>query len=128
MRVAQPSLAGLLRRGALWGGPLRSRGRREGSWPGLRWRAARRAAGNLLLDTEGRLVFLDFGLMCKVEPDIMEAFASGICHLLAGDWCAPSFLSLPFPAARPSSSRAPVLLRIALPIPDCRTTFNLAPS
>lgn len=116
-------------------------------------------AGNLLMDPEGRLVFLDFGLMCRVrelaaphpqeselglssaqrvaavpaphtsnvlrrglcrlrhaiappgeprrrpaqhialtplppsfrvspqvEPYIMEAFASGICHLLAGDW------------------------------------------
>lgn len=91
-------------------------------------------AGNLLVDEEGRLVFLDFGLMCRVrpprasgpasppacllprlasargprtragslshaplarasvahpaqvEPYIMEAFASGICHLLAGDW------------------------------------------
>lgn len=48
-------------------------------------------AGNLMLDTEGRLVFLDFGLMCRVEPYIMEAFASGICHLLAGDWKALAY-------------------------------------
>lgn len=45
-------------------------------------------AGNLLFDDDGRLVFLDFGLMCTVEPHIMEAFASGVCHLLAGDWKA----------------------------------------
>jgi predicted unusual protein kinase regulating ubiquinone biosynthesis (AarF/ABC1/UbiB family) len=43
-------------------------------------------AGNLLLDDDGRLVFLDFGLMCTVEPHIMEAFAAGVVHLLAGDW------------------------------------------
>lgn len=45
-------------------------------------------AGNLLLDDQGRLVFLDFGLMCTVAPDIREAFAAGVCHLLAGDWLA----------------------------------------
>ena len=48
-------------------------------------------AGNLLLDPDGKLVFLDFGLMCRVEPYIMEAFASGICHLLAGDWQALAY-------------------------------------
>lgn len=34
--------------------------------------------GNIMLADDGRLVFMDFGLMSKVEPDIMEAFASGI--------------------------------------------------
>jgi predicted unusual protein kinase regulating ubiquinone biosynthesis (AarF/ABC1/UbiB family) len=48
-------------------------------------------AGNLLLGDDGKLVFLDFGLMCTVEPHIMEAFASGVCHLLAGDWLALSY-------------------------------------
>jgi predicted unusual protein kinase regulating ubiquinone biosynthesis (AarF/ABC1/UbiB family) len=48
-------------------------------------------AGNLLLGDDGKLVFLDFGLMCNVEPHIMEAFASGVCHLLAGDWLALSY-------------------------------------
>ena len=45
-------------------------------------------AGNLLLGDDVMLVFLDFGLMCTVEAHIMEAFASGVCHLLAGDWRA----------------------------------------
>lgn len=45
-------------------------------------------AGNLLLDGDGNLVFLDFGLMCTVEAPIREAFASGVCHLLAGEWLA----------------------------------------
>ena len=34
--------------------------------------------GNLMLADDGRLVFLDFGLMSKVRPEIMEAFAYGI--------------------------------------------------
>jgi len=34
--------------------------------------------GNIMLEDDGRLVFLDFGLMSSVEPDIMEAFARGI--------------------------------------------------
>lgn len=42
--------------------------------------------GNLLLSSEGELVYLDFGLICKVEPYLMESFASGICHFLAGRW------------------------------------------
>ena len=45
-------------------------------------------AGNLLYGDDDCLVYLDFGLMCTVEPHIMEAFASGVCHLLAGDWMA----------------------------------------
>ena len=42
--------------------------------------------GNMMLDDEGRLVFLDFGLMSSVEGDIMEAFASGIQAVLNKDW------------------------------------------
>lgn len=44
--------------------------------------------GNLLLTDDGRLAFLDFGLMGQVEPRIMENFAAGIQHLLAEDWLA----------------------------------------
>ncbi len=44
-----------------------------------------------MLGDDGKLVFLDFGLMCTVEPHIMEAFASGVCHLLAGDWRALAY-------------------------------------
>ena len=36
----------------------------------------------------GRLVFLDFGLMSAVEPEIMEAFARGIQAALAEDYVA----------------------------------------
>jgi predicted unusual protein kinase regulating ubiquinone biosynthesis (AarF/ABC1/UbiB family) len=32
----------------------------------------------MLDDASGRLVFLDFGLMSTVAPDIMEGFARGI--------------------------------------------------
>jgi len=42
--------------------------------------------GNMMLDDNGRLVFLDFGLMSSVEGDIMEAFASGIQAVLNKDW------------------------------------------
>ncbi|KAK3281161.1 hypothetical protein CYMTET_11036 [Cymbomonas tetramitiformis] len=42
--------------------------------------------GNIMLDTEDRLVYLDFGLMTYVDAQVMEAFASGVCNLLAGNW------------------------------------------
>ena len=34
--------------------------------------------GNIMLADDGRLVFLDFGLMSRVDANIMEAFAPGI--------------------------------------------------
>ncbi|CAK9026675.1 unnamed protein product [Durusdinium trenchii] len=43
-------------------------------------------AGNLILTEDGRLAFLDFGLMGTVEPHVMEGFAAGIQHLLAERW------------------------------------------
>jgi len=42
--------------------------------------------GNLMLHEDGRIVFLDFGLMSNVDQDIMEAFARGIQALLSEDW------------------------------------------
>ena len=42
--------------------------------------------GNIMLADDGRLVFLDFGLMSRVEENIMEAFASGIQCVLAKDY------------------------------------------
>ena len=39
-----------------------------------------------MLADDGRLVFLDFGLMSKVRPEIMEAFAYGIQCVLNKDW------------------------------------------
>lgn len=44
--------------------------------------------GNLMLADDGRVVFLDFGLMSEVEDNIMESFARGIQACLAGDWRA----------------------------------------
>ena len=44
--------------------------------------------GNIMLADDGRLVFLDFGLMSTVEPDIMEAFARGIQAALGEDYVA----------------------------------------
>ena len=43
-----------------------------------------------MLADNGRLVFLDFGLMSNVEGDIMEAFAQGIQACLAEDYKALS--------------------------------------
>ena len=42
--------------------------------------------GNIMLGDDGRLYFLDFGLMSVVEPRIMEAFAEGIMCVLNKDW------------------------------------------
>ena len=39
--------------------------------------------GNLMLDEDGRVVFLDFGLMSRVDDEIMESFATGIRACLA---------------------------------------------
>jgi len=44
--------------------------------------------GNLMLDDDGHLVFLDFGLMSTVEDEIMEEFARGIQAVLNKDWRA----------------------------------------
>lgn len=44
--------------------------------------------GNFMVTDDGRLAFLDFGLMGHVEPRIMEGFACGIQHLLSGNWLA----------------------------------------
>jgi len=42
--------------------------------------------GNLMFGDDGRLWFLDFGLIARVDPGVMEAFASGIVHLLSGNF------------------------------------------
>jgi len=42
--------------------------------------------GNILLTDDGRIAFLDFGLMGHVPPSVMEGFAAGIQHTLAGDY------------------------------------------
>ena len=54
--------------------------------------------GNLLLDAENKLVFLDFGLVSYVESRHQEAFSSGIVHLLTGNWraLASDFIEMDF--------------------------------
>ncbi len=42
--------------------------------------------GNVMLGDDGSLVFLDFGLMSRVEPQIMEAFAFGIQSVISRDY------------------------------------------
>jgi hypothetical protein len=42
--------------------------------------------GNIMLADNGDLVFLDFGLMSRVDADICEAFAAGIQCVLAKDY------------------------------------------
>ena len=45
--------------------------------------------GNMMLhDNERQVVFLDFGLMSRVQPEYMEAFARGIQALVAENWTA----------------------------------------
>jgi predicted unusual protein kinase regulating ubiquinone biosynthesis (AarF/ABC1/UbiB family) len=67
--------------------------------------------GNLMLDTEGNIVFLDFGLMSDVDDTIMEAFAQGIQACLAEDWTAltKAFKSSEF-ISSPIEWKAPTLL------------------
>lgn len=42
--------------------------------------------GNIMLHEDGRVAFLDFGLMSRVDQNIMEGFARGIQALLSEDW------------------------------------------
>lgn len=42
--------------------------------------------GNILLTDDGRIAFLDFGLMGHVPDFVMEGFAAGIQYTLAGDY------------------------------------------
>ena len=42
--------------------------------------------GNIMLADDGRLVFLDFGLMSRVDGYVCEAFASGIQCVLSKDY------------------------------------------
>ena len=70
--------------------------------------------GNIMLADDGRLVFLDFGLMSKVEDDIMEAFASGI-------------QVNPNPNPNPNPGAAPIgAPRHALTLSRCRLTSRLS--
>jgi len=71
--------------------------------------------GNVMLADDGRLVFLDFGLMSRVEEEIMEAFASGIQALLNRDYEAlVQVVIMPLPVSPlpspPTSSLLPHLL------------------
>lgn len=42
--------------------------------------------GNLRLGDDGRVIFLDFGLMDRVDFAIMECFSAGVRHVLNRDW------------------------------------------
>jgi len=42
--------------------------------------------GNMIFTPEDELCYIDFGLMARVDPVNMEAFASGVCHMLAGKY------------------------------------------
>mmetsp|Transcript_6288 Transcript_6288/g.14357 ORF Transcript_6288/g.14357 Transcript_6288/m.14357 type:complete len:732 (+) Transcript_6288:95-2290(+) len=46
--------------------------------------------GNILLTDDGRIAFLDFGLMGHVPPFVMEGFAAGIQYVLSGDYLSVS--------------------------------------
>jgi len=54
--------------------------------------------GNIMLHDDGKLVFLDFGLMSRVDEEIMEGFARGIQALLSEDWStlAEAFVDVGF--------------------------------
>ena len=42
--------------------------------------------GNMMFTEDDELCYIDFGLMARVDPINMEAFASGVCHMLAGKY------------------------------------------
>jgi len=42
--------------------------------------------GNLLYTEDGRIAFLDFGLVDRVSVQVMESFAEGLKNIVAGDW------------------------------------------
>jgi len=42
--------------------------------------------GNIRLGDDGRMVFLDFGLMDRVDFGVMECCAAGVRHVLNQDW------------------------------------------
>ena len=44
--------------------------------------------GNMMLHDDGSLVFMDFGLMSRIDQNLMESFARGISALLSEDWTA----------------------------------------
>jgi len=54
--------------------------------------------GNLMLHDDGRIVFLDFGLMSEVSVNVMEGFARGIQGLLSDNFVAltESFVDVNF--------------------------------
>jgi predicted unusual protein kinase regulating ubiquinone biosynthesis (AarF/ABC1/UbiB family) len=72
--------------------------------------------GNLLLTHDGQLAFLDFGLMSRVSPQIMEAFALGIQAVVARDYAglvrafvATQFVLDPIERRTPHTPVAPTL-------------------
>lgn len=42
--------------------------------------------GNILLSKDGRLQFIDFGLICKMEKKHQNAMLAAIAHLVNGEW------------------------------------------
>ncbi|CAE7910236.1 unnamed protein product, partial [Symbiodinium sp. KB8] len=42
--------------------------------------------GNLLYTEDGRIAFLDFGLMDRVAPAVMQGFAEGMKAIVAREW------------------------------------------
>ena len=44
--------------------------------------------GNLKYMHDGRICFLDFGLMDRVSPRVMEGFADGIRSVVSQNWTA----------------------------------------
>ncbi|EOD06460.1 hypothetical protein EMIHUDRAFT_460118 [Emiliania huxleyi CCMP1516] len=65
--------------------------------------------GNIMLGDDGRLYFLDFGLMSEVRAEIMEAFAYGIQCVLNKDWrgLVTAFVQTGFVGTGPSSAALP---------------------
>jgi aarF domain-containing kinase len=42
--------------------------------------------GNILLGRDGKLQFIDFGLICHVDKNHQGAMLAAIAHLVNGDW------------------------------------------
>mmetsp|Transcript_88906 Transcript_88906/g.250389 ORF Transcript_88906/g.250389 Transcript_88906/m.250389 type:complete len:482 (+) Transcript_88906:230-1675(+) len=71
--------------------------------------------GNLLYTDDGKLAFLDFGLMDTVEPKIMEGFADGIQGVVGGNWrrvteamTTVGFITNPVQKIQDTTARTPV--------------------
>eukprot|EP00271_Cylindrocystis_brebissonii_P004811 TRINITY_DN16720_c0_g1_i1.p1 TRINITY_DN16720_c0_g1~~TRINITY_DN16720_c0_g1_i1.p1 ORF type:complete len:1485 (-),score=215.30 TRINITY_DN16720_c0_g1_i1:607-4422(-) len=64
--------------------------------------------GNLLLTQEGRVAYLDFGLLTRMEPQHQAAFLAAIAHLVNAEWAALADDLADMDVLKPTTDRAAV--------------------